>query len=362
MKNILKYGLFILIVASMLFAVGCQPKATTEAPAADTGGDEATTDEKPTDAPEATEAPKPTDKPADTGGETTAAATCEEKWEAGMPFCESPMMAAKVEAGELPPVEDRLPEDPAVGNARIPWATMERGVYGGTMRLLDYDAGSIGHDGGWAENEPWMETAGLTHSAATMTGGIFASLDILEGDSVFVFHMRKGMKFSNGADFTSEDVAFWWNDMMLNETLTASIGSNFRTGHKPDGNVGVFEVVDDYTFKFTFDGAYGGWAGLFTYGNGLAVFTDSDYLKQIHVDYADPDELEAKIADQGYEPGEWYRLWGYYQSIPQMDKTGYPIYGPWVLTNMTDTMATMERNPYYFKVDDWVSRCLTLTP
>jgi peptide/nickel transport system substrate-binding protein len=165
--------------------------------------------------------------------------------------------------------------------------------------------------------------------------------------------MRKGMKFSNGADFTSEDVAFWWNDVMNNTDLTPSLSLNFRAGHKPTGNPPTFEVIDDYTFKFTFDQPYGGWTGLMTYGAGLGNITDSEYLKQIHVNYADAAELAAKVEEQGFEEGEWYRLWGYYLNSNQQHVTGLPTYGPWILTEMSETSATMERNPYYWKVDEW---------
>lgn len=325
----------ILIVSVVLIAlVACQAAGPApEAPAA---------------------APAAAEKPAsDTAAPAAAGASCDAAWAEGMAFCEAPMLAAKVAAGELPPVEERVPLEPLVGNPRIPWVKMEKGKHGGTLRLIDYDAGTVGHDAGWANNEQWMETGGLSHDAATLVGGIFKGLDVSADEKEFTFHMRKGMKFSNGANFTTEDVAFWWNDVMNNEELTPVISQNFRAGHKPDGNPPTFEVIDDYTFKFTFDQPYGGWSGLMTYGAGLGNLTDSDYLKQIHVKYANADELAAKIKEQGFEPNEWYRLWGYYTGGNQQHKTGLPTYGPWILTEMSETGAKLERNPYYWKADEW---------
>jgi peptide/nickel transport system substrate-binding protein len=280
--------------------------------------------------------------------------SCLESQAAGNAFCEAPMLAARVEAGELPPVDERLPVNPAVGNNRIPdWqAVMERGEYGGTLRLIDFDAGSIGHDAGWISNEPWVETEDIAHDFATMTGNIF-ELEISDDDQVFTFHMRKGMKFSDGSDFDTDDIDFWWNDMLHNETLTPVIGSTWRSGNSPSGNVGTMEVVDRYTFKISFDQPYGGWPGLFTYGGGPHRFTDSDYLKKIHGDYADPDELAALLEKHGFEAGEWNRLFGVYTSTNRQHETGLPSLGPYVLTEMGETQAVMERNPYYFKVDEW---------
>lgn len=295
-----------------------------------------------------------TEKPAaESAAQSGEAAGCDAAWSEGMTFCEAPMLAAKVAAGELPPVAERVPLEPLVGNPRIPWTTMEKGVHGGTLRLIDYDAGTVGHDAGWANNEQWMETAGLSHDAATLAGGLFKAIDVSDDETAFTFHMRKGMKFSNGADFNSEDVAFWWNDVMNNEELTPVMSQNFRAGHKPDGNPPAFAVIDDYTFSFTFDQPYGGWTGLMTYGAGLGNLTDSDYLKQIHVDYANPEELAAKVKEQGFEEGEWYRLWGYYTGGNNQHKTGLPRYSPWILTEMSETSAKLERNPYYWKVDEW---------
>lgn len=323
----------LLVSAVLLVLVGCQGAA---APA----------EQAPTAVDEERSASEPV-------AQAGAGASCDEAWSEGMTFCEAPMLAARVAAGELPPIEERIPLEPLVGNPRIPWTTMEKGVYGGALRLIDYDAGTVGHDAGWANNEQWMETAGLSHDAATLTGGIFKAIDVSDDEQVFTFHMRKGMKFSNGADFTSEDIAFWWNDVMNHAQLTPVISQNFRAGHKPDGNPPTFAVVDDYTFTFAFDQPYGGWTGLMTYGSGLGNLTDSDYLKQIHADYADPDELAAKVSERGFEEGEWYRLWGYYLSTNNQHLTGLPRYSPWILTEMSETSAKLERNPYYWKVDEW---------
>ena len=307
--------------------------------------------------PEAEEAAVDAPAAADTSEEAMPSSSydsCLESQAAGMSFCEAPMLAARVAAGELAPVDERLPVNPVVGNNRIPdWqAVMERGEYGGTLRLLDFDAGTIGHDAGWISNEPWVETEDIAHDFATMTGNIF-DLEISADDKEFTFHMRKGMKFSDGADFDTEDVQFFWDNILHNETLTPIVGSSWRAGNTPTGNVGVLEVIDRYTFKITYDAPYGGWPGLFTYGGGPHRFTDSDYLKKFHGDFADADELAALLDEHGFEAGEWNRLYGIFNSGNRQHETGLPTLGPYVLTEMGETQAVMERNPYYWKVDEW---------
>jgi peptide/nickel transport system substrate-binding protein len=46
-------------------------------------------------------------------------------------YSESPMLAERVAAGELPPVDERLPENPRV--MELPWTTV--GTYGGQLRV-----------------------------------------------------------------------------------------------------------------------------------------------------------------------------------------------------------------------------------
>ena len=88
-----------------------------------------------------------------------------------------------------------------------------------------------------------------------------------------------------------------------------------------------------------------------TYGAGLGRITDSDYLKKIHVKYANKKALDKLVKERGFEKGEWHRLWGYYQNANKQHETGLPTYGPWMLTAMWATGAKMERNPYYWKID-----------
>ena len=52
-------------------------------------------------------------------------------------YNEAPMLAQRVEAGELPPVEERLPENPRIAHEILDeYLDYECGNYGGTMRLI----------------------------------------------------------------------------------------------------------------------------------------------------------------------------------------------------------------------------------
>ena len=88
-------------------------------------------------------------------------------------YTQAPMLDAAVEAGELPPVEERLPETPRIVKEILDeYLDYESGNYGGTLRLItsvvNWDAdGFVGMD----ENFLTMESAN-SDVRNVPTGGI----------------------------------------------------------------------------------------------------------------------------------------------------------------------------------------------
>jgi peptide/nickel transport system substrate-binding protein len=68
-------------------------------------------------------------------------------------------------------------------------------------------------------------------------------------DTTYVFHLRKGVKFHNGADFTAKDVKFTFDRVMDEKT-----GSSRKPDFTP---VKAVDIVDDFTVKFTLSAPYG---------------------------------------------------------------------------------------------------------
>ena len=104
-------------------------------------------------------------------------------------------------SGALPSVENRLPANPRVvefGDGQ------QRGEYGGSMRLLM----------GKAKDIRQMTIYGYArliayNSDQELQADILESFDI-EDDRIFTFVLRAGHKWSDGADFTSEDFRYFW--------------------------------------------------------------------------------------------------------------------------------------------------------
>ena len=108
-------------------------------------------------------------------------------------YNEAPELAKLVSEGKLPPVEDRLPEEPLI----VP--PIERiGQYGGIWRR-----GFTGRAD--AQNIQRIEHDHLLYydlDGQTIVPHIAKSWEVSEDGTTFTFHLRKGMKWSDGAPFT----------------------------------------------------------------------------------------------------------------------------------------------------------------
>ncbi len=282
-----------------------------------------------------------------------AAAEEEEETLTVTEFKQAPMLDGK----NLPPVKERLPEEPKLVN-EIPKSMQEGfeiGTYGGTLRtvtsVVEWDA-----DVFVMNNEPLLNTPGIL--GEKITGNVLKGYEVTPDQKAFTFYMRKGLKWSDGEPVTVEDVRFTVEDFLFNKELNPVFPAWMQSGGKADGKPFKFEVVDDYTFKITFDEPYGGfpirlaiqgWRGY------SELLKPAHYLKQFHKKYADPKDLEKKIAEAKFKKGDWVSLFND-KDITNWELTnskaiGFPVLYPWKFVKKTQTQAEFERNPYYFKVD-----------
>ncbi len=264
---------------------------------------------------------------------------------------------------DLPPLEERLPENPKLTNEMPPeHLEYEIGRYGGTLRtvtsVVDWDA-----DVFVMNTEPLLNTPGIL--SQEVTGNILESYDVTEDQMTFTFYLRKGLRWSDGEPVTMEDFRFTIEDVIFNEQLTPTVDLKFRSGGKREGNPMVFEVVDDWTFTLSFDEPYGGFPVRMAIV-GWVGYTDilkpAHALKKYHDDYATDDEKAAwdDLMDQyGIAKGEeksWVNLFHKMDitnwELNRKESIGFPKLYPWLLTEATQTLYTNERNPYYHKVDE----------
>ncbi len=321
------------IVLILSFALsGCSTPAP--APAAPTAAPAAPAAAEPTKAPEPTAAPaapEPTAVPA--APEPTAVPEPTSKYN------EAPMLADLVKDGKLPPVDERLPEEPylieapEVGNYGGVW---RRGFVGpsdrnGLIRVVNDSLVRFSIDGGTVE----MKYAKAVEPNADFTE--------------WTIYLREGGKWSDGQPFTADDLMFYFEDVVNNKDLTPSTPSWLLNS---DGSPVKVEKVDQYAVKYTFNSPQTLFLPEIAQQDAgdkkYPMFLPAHYLKQFHAEYVQQADLDKLVADAGV------KTWGelFYLKQDQFDNPERPVLTAWVAKNRySEQIFIMERNPYYFGVD-----------
>ena len=157
-------------------------------------------------------------------------------------YNEAPVLKPYVESGELPPVAERLPREPLVVQT-----AHEIGQYGGTIVI---GMGFTPNVGGF------MNSSLNYHDENSLPiPWVAKSFDISNGGRTMTFTLREGMKWSDGAPLTADDIMFWYEDILSNEDLTPTPSSWFFSSVKEE-NPGAWNKIDDYTVSVTFENPY----------------------------------------------------------------------------------------------------------
>ena len=254
-------------------------------------------------------------------------------------FNEAPMLAEMVDAGNLPPVEERLPANPVVVE---PYEYI--GEYGGELRTHYVD---------WTAYEGWINEFGYVNLVKQVQGytGEYES-DIAESweasadRTEWTFTLREGIKWSDGEPFTTEDIRYWYEDVRLNATLDVPPPSLTVAGEPAE-----LIVHDERTFTFRFAEPYGLLLLEMTGRQGQMDFDHhpKHYFSQFHEDYADPADLQRRIDEADVE--DWAML--YEAKLGYLQEPDAPRLSAWepVAPATDEGRQRWQRNPYYYKVD-----------
>ena len=199
---------------------------------------------------------------------------------------EPPLLAGRVASGELPPVKERLPKVPLMVGGRE-----SIGEYGGEVRLINFDPNWFEHTYGWNTERMLVYS---DFDLRTLVPNVIESWEVSDDGTTFTLHLHEGMKWSDGVPVTTEDVAFWWFDYINNDKL-----GYLRWWWKVGGEPAVLEVLDDYSFTFTFAGPFGSFPAQMTrwFGSYKPILMPKHYMKQFHADYTDEAELNKMAAE-----------------------------------------------------------------
>jgi peptide/nickel transport system substrate-binding protein len=262
-------------------------------------------------------------------------------------FKEAPQLAELVKAGKLPPVAERIGQDPLVIKP-----LHEIGKYGGTWR-----AGFTGPADFW---NGFRCCSGPDHlmfwdyTGDRAVPNLARGLEMQDGGRSWLLHLRRGMKWSDGKPFTADDFVFWFEDVYRNKDLVPTPSAAMAI----NGKQGEIQKVDAATVRFKFPEPYfmlpdvlagsTDLAGQMFGYRAMGGFAPAHYLKQFHPKYVGQAELDKKVKDEKFD--SWVRMflfkndWALNPDLPVLSawKTVTPINTPtW----------TLERNPYSVFVD-----------
>jgi peptide/nickel transport system substrate-binding protein len=247
-------------------------------------------------------------------------------------YSEAPMLAEMVASGDLPPVDERLPDEPLM---ILPIKSI--GQYGGTwhrafLGIADFHAlGRLIYESvlRWPRDPKDPIQPGLAEAWKWSDDGLELTL-----------YFRKGLKWSDGAPFTVDDVIFWWEDIENDPEITASPHIEWLAGGAPM----ELEKIDDTTITLKFAGPNGlaESVGLAFHGcqwplgfERFGFFAPRHYLEEFHPKYN---------SDATYEDFE-EKAFNF--------NTELPVMYAWKVAQWEAGATEMvaERNPYYWKVD-----------
>ena len=155
-------------------------------------------------------------------------------------FGEAPMLADLVKQGKLPPVDQRVPEEPMVIKP-----VHSIGRYGGTWRR-----GFTGPGDGENGNRIVSTDKILfwDYTGTKIVPCVARDVKMSEDGRVIAVLLRKGHKWSDGHPFTADDFVFWYEDVYLNKNLNPTPHPDFMVNGKP----GQLYKRDEHTVIFEF--------------------------------------------------------------------------------------------------------------
>ena len=246
-------------------------------------------------------------------------------------------MDAMVEAGTLPPLEERVPSEPLVFNTDI--MPDGAGAYGGVFRHV------IG-----GRPQGWNWTAGLhqgwgginytVQECLTRTGPMYLlddsrveplpnlarSWEWSEDGMSLTMNLVEGARWSDGDPFDADDLMFHW-DMNVMDPNVPSVMSPGTLG---EGT--TLERVDDFTVKFTFP-------------------VERPILNLYSMAYRNFCPGPSHILEP-LHPANSGSTYDDYINALAPENMPVVTMGAWVPTQYrADELVVMRRNPYYWKFD-----------
>lgn len=271
-----------------------------------------------------------------------------------MKFSQSPTLTGNVE-DRLPTKDDVFVEQvDATGNA------LAIGTYGGDINLL-------GSSSSWNASRPILESIIHYNSDGTYYPNVIKSYEHNADYTEWTFHLREGMRWSDGDDFNADDITFWYYMCHLNNYDTKKSWAALKETVNGEDAWATLTKVDNYTVKWTFVNPKIP-SAFIENGDFKWCWAPSHYLKDlipasIHVENPywentgiSDDQVLLNAKAKGIEKATIKDL-GKALTYYFWNEPGIPTLNAWTLStkdgvnSIKGSLCVFERNPYFWKVD-----------
>jgi peptide/nickel transport system substrate-binding protein len=271
-------------------------------------------------------------------------------------FSENPEIAALNarivgNPADLPPVAERLPEEPLLV---APYA--EIGTYGGVLNGFSNateagssDVLSIRH----------VNLVRFSDDLVTIVPNVAKAWTWNDDFTELTFTLRRGHKWSDGAPFTAEDVAFWYNNVTMDENVVEKPRDLWTAGGEPI----EVEVIDEVTVVFRMQAPKPGLLSAFA-TDFAQPFQPKHFLGQFHPEINPEADANAQAAgfENGYEVINFYYGGSDWKDVPspylkdaskieELPAAVVPTLESHIVVKDTTEDRVVVANPFFHMVD-----------
>lgn len=256
---------------------------------------------------------------------------------------------------ELMPVAKRLPEEPLV---IAPYQKI--GQYGGVL-----DGISKATESGTSDllAVRHVNLTRFSDDLQTVVPNVAKSWEWNKDFTVLTMKLRKGHKWSDGQAFTAEDIAFWYNDLLMDTNIVKQPKDRFLSAGKPM----KVEALDETTVRFTLNAPKPSLTAMFAQ-DYAQPFQPKHLIGKFHPKFnKDADKLAQELGfENGYALVNHYYGQSDWKDIPtpllkdkaaaeRLVKAGYSAVTPtleaFIVVEDTLEGRRLVANPYFHQVD-----------